>query len=549
MAFKEYCCYSLSEAHKKSHAHCLDGLLKVAKNAHETTALHTAVMLGNEKIVSDLLMLLDSNPNALNKDGHTPLHLACLQGQFAIATLLIDAGADVGASDQIGQNALHWLVLMPHEELNDKSEDYLCYQLECFQEILSIAPKLLAQLNSDGLSPLHLLLANDYPKIAEYLAEQHYDMSQLTSLSCENVFHLAVRSPSMNGFIEKLFTDDHYQTRLINRNMHLKPDYDGNLPIHNAAKVGNKEAITVLYMSQPSIIDSVNEENCTPLMVAITEYQLDVALHLVELGAWIEAQDERAFRAIHLACCLDKNPEALKTATTVIAAQNASSDEQLQPVTNMTNEEREAYVARVQEFQKEDMPAITAHLIARGANLNAKTELGDTPLSLASQHGSFEVVHALVERGANVNIENDMGYIPLHYACERGLPKMVTYLISKGAKVNCKSAESETPLHLAMSQDHWEIVFYLLASGADINIKTYEGFLPIHFVARAAPEKKTLVERFIAAGTDLNALTPEGDSPLDMAIASKNFNVARLIEKHGGKRGEFIRGERKAQKK
>lgn len=62
-------------------------------------------------------------------------------------------------------------------------------------------------------------------------------VSQLTSLSCENVFHLAVRSPSMNGFIEKLFTDDHYQTRLINRNMHLKPDYDGNLPIHNAAKV------------------------------------------------------------------------------------------------------------------------------------------------------------------------------------------------------------------------------------------------------------------------------------------------------------------------
>jgi hypothetical protein len=44
-------------------------------------------------------------------------------------------------------------------------------------------------------------------------------------------------------------------------------------------------------------------------------------------------------------------------------------------------------------------------------------------------------------------------------------------------------------------EDNWEIAFYLLAAGADINVKTCEGIQPIHFIARATPEKKTLMER------------------------------------------------------
>jgi ankyrin repeat protein len=272
---------------------------------------------------------------------------------------------------------------------------------------------------------------------------------------------------------------------------------------------GNIDAIGLFCDSDPKSIDATNQEGTTPLMLAITNLEIDAAMALVDMGAWIDAEDDCQWRPLHFAVCLDINP-----------------DPQYTPPAGET---------------VEIIPPITKYLIEHTGDIDAKVDLGNSPLSLACIHSSFEVVQALVDRGADVNSFNDMGYTPLHFAVERGDIKMSTYLISKGSKVNRKSAEGETALHIAMSQDQWEIAFYLLTAGADINIPTTDGYYPVHFVATAKPEKKTLMERFLLLGTSLDCLTPDDNfSPLDLAINNGNNSIAKLLESKGAKRGTQI---------
>jgi len=506
--FVEYCCFTIQEANTRNHHHCLDGLIEVSKNPKGNSVLHTAVMLRNFEIIKNLILLKGYNPNILNAEGQTPLHFACNNASLREVLLLLDLGSDPSIKDQLDQNALHWTVITPqsiYDEENDANK--LRSSRDIFEEIYHVNTSLIQQQNHDGFNPCHLALINNYVNVANFLVDTEANLEQLTKLSGENIFHLAAKNPSFNRFLIKLFSMPFYE-RLLDRKYSCLPEFEGNLPIHLAASEGNINALGLFCDSDPKSIDSTNYEGTTPLMFAITNIQLDAAMALVEMGAWIDAEDDNQWRALHFAVCLDRN---------------------LDPEIHL-----EGKIIDI-------IPPITKYLIRHSGDINAKVDLGNSPLSLACIHSSFEVVQELVDRGANVNSYNDMGYTPLHFSVERGDIKMTTYLISKGSQVNRRSAEGETPLHLAMSQDHWEIAYFLLTAGADINIMTTDGFYPIHFVASAKPEKKTLMERFLLLGASLDCMTPDDNlTPLDLAIKNNNLGIVKLLEIKGAKRGAQI---------
>ena len=53
------------------------------------------------------------------------------------------------------------------------------------------------------------------------------------------------------------------------------------------------------------------------------------------------------------------------------------------------------------------------------------------------------------------------------------------------------------------------------------------------------------VKHHLAAGTDVNAKTATGGTPLDQAIGFKHTEIAALLRKHGGKTGEELKAEGK----
>jgi len=162
-------------------------------------------------------------------------------------------------------------------------------------------------------------------------------------------------------------------------------------------------------------------------------------------------------------------------------------------------------------------------LIAEGADVNAKTNDGWTPLDLAddketadllrkhggkstaydsidlaAQLGNIKAVKKHLADGADVNTQNESGTTPLGWAGYYGYKELVELLIAEGADVNANS-NGTTPLNNAVSTDRLEVTALLIEKGADVNAK-YE----------------------------------DGGTPLDRAISA---GQTELLRKHGGKRG------------
>ena len=103
-------------------------------------------------------------------------------------------------------------------------------------------------------------------------------------------------------------------------------------------------------------------------------------------------------------------------------------------------------------------------LISVGADVNARSTDGWTPLMFAARKSTPEIVQLLLEKGADVNARGIFGRTPLMFAARKSsTPEMVQLLLEKGADVNARGPGDMTPLMFAASA---EIKQLLIDAGA-----------------------------------------------------------------------------------
>jgi ankyrin repeat protein len=105
-------------------------------------------------------------------------------------------------------------------------------------------------------------------------------------------------------------------------------------------------------------------------------------------------------------------------------------------------------------------------LIEAGAAVNMKYN-GETSLVAASRHGCMKIVKILLDAGADVNAVNGGA---LYEASYWGHEEVVRFLIEAGAAVNLKH-NGETALEVASQRGRAKIVRMLLAAGVDFNVQ------------------------------------------------------------------------------
>jgi ankyrin repeat protein len=115
-------------------------------------------------------------------------------------------------------------------------------------------------------------------------------------------------------------------------------------------------------------------------------------------------------------------------------------------------------------------------LLAAGANVDTKDYVeGATALTIACQRKNLQVIKALVNHGANVNAVSKYGQTPLMRAAGTCSEPVVRYLLQNGAKVAEKSASGGTALFSAVVQGCVDVAEMLLQAGADVNVRTTDG--------------------------------------------------------------------------
>ena len=157
-------------------------------------------------------------------------------------------------------------------------------------------------------------------------------------------------------------------------------------------------------------------------------------------------------------------------------------------------------------YEVTTVPQVVKALIQLGADVNAESESGNTPLHESMiRAGSPEIAAALIDSGARVDARNVSGQTPLHKACAYSWSsEVVRTLIRAGADVNAQDVEGGTPLHMdAQRRRTPEDVRVLMEAGADISTARDNTSLDI----------LTALSR---AGSDLEANTRNGKTPLDL---------------------------------
>jgi hypothetical protein len=85
-------------------------------------------------------------------------------------------------------------------------------------------------------------------------------------------------------------------------------------------------------------------------------------------------------------------------------------------------------------------------------------------LLAAARKSDAAAVKALLAKGADVNAKSPYGATPLFFACDRGSAEVVKILLDAGADVNIKDTfYKSTPMTWAIQHDHAEVVKLLVA--------------------------------------------------------------------------------------
>jgi ankyrin repeat protein len=118
-------------------------------------------------------------------------------------------------------------------------------------------------------------------------------------------------------------------------------------------------------------------------------------------------------------------------------------------------------------------------LLQRGAIVTLKDRTGETPLHEAV-NSDVETVEQLLKKGADINAVSNDGTSPLIAAAKVGEKEVVRRLLAvAGVKVSAGDSDSWTALHFAVNRGDSDIVTLLLEAGANVNATTSEGITPL----------------------------------------------------------------------
>nr|WP_223158783.1 ankyrin repeat domain-containing protein [Wolbachia endosymbiont of Pentalonia nigronervosa] len=503
------------------------------------TPLHYAAWQGELDTVK-FLVSQGANVNAKDNKGNTPLDLATTipvkiflrqpqlnlinaarQGNLDMVTEYVSKGVSLNAKDDNNRTPLHWAALNDH--------------LNVVKYLISRGANLHI-IDKNGYTPLHRAAGGGALDVVKYfIEEEHLDINLNSSDDSYHWTPLHIAAYTNKLDIVKYLIDKGADINAVDT------DSSHKKPIHVAAQGGHKDIIEFL-LSKGVSVNSISIGNgWTPLHYATWKGHLDTVKFLVERGADINAidTDSNHRKPIH------------------IAAQGGSKD----IIEFFLNEGMSVNdIAIGNGWTPLHYTAWKGHvntakfLVERGANINAKDNISNTPIILGAWHGQLDIVtYFISDENVNVNTRDGKGNdgrTILHYAAQNDKLEVVKFLVEKGADINAiATGNGWTPLHYASWNGHMDVVKYLVEKGSNVNAQTNNGdtaldlalsiqvknFLrqpQLDLINATKQGNLNLVKEYVNKGVSLDARDDDSYTPLHWAARNSYLDVVKyLIDK------------------
>jgi len=172
-------------------------------------------------------------------------------------------------------------------------------------------------------------------------------------------------------------------------------------------------------------------------------------------------------------------------------------------------------------------------ILSFNPELNNRTTDYETPLLLAVKARYFEVSEALIRAGADLNLADYYKATPLHYASLYGYPEIVDMLLYYNALTDERSEEGTTPLLASVRMGFAEVADILVQNGANLEIADNEGYTP--FTMAAYYGDTLIMDLLYKKGADIYTLTNSNHNALTLAISGNHTDAVSYLMRHTNK--------------
>lgn len=384
------------------------------------TALHAAVENGHIETVQ---MLLDHGVGQSGSmEGATPLILAAMYNQHAIAKVLIKEGA--GLNDVVpdtGNSALYHAVGSGYNR---------------FVDVLIQAGVDLDVRNKAGVTALVYACSIGRVNLIEKLLDAGANATASTDDGTTCVHAAAER-----GIIHAISA---LLTRQRNFDVNLRAG-DAKTALHLASEGRSEGIITLLLRAGAELEAKIESTGATPLMMAARAGSEAAVQALLKAGADVQAKgSQRIFQAT--AMLLGSQGGHLGVVKMLVDA-GAKIDGRLT-----------LGVSPIYAAAERGHIAVVEYLLMKKATLSFRNVYGMTALYAAAANQHIGVMRVLIKARARLNTKNKEGTTALHHAVEQGRTVIAGVLLDAGADWSIEDGNGMTIAQIAQKKRDFDMV-------------------------------------------------------------------------------------------
>ena len=461
-------------------------------NFYGMTPLHFASRFGHVEVVK---LLLEHKGSLTAKAGlaasslrnYVPLLMAADSGHPLTVTLLLAAGADINAVDEMGRSAVFLACLRGNYKA---------------VKILAEAGCNLRQNTHFAMSPLEVAVSSGFLKSAQALLE-----------TCRIDFGakgggngISLRYATVRGDVELC-------RLLLDHGADPNPGARSLAILGEAARQGNLELVRLLCQ-EGAEVDYVDDEGWTALQVAASEGHISIAEYLLDNNADISHEGN-----------LDRSPIAV--------AARAGSTELVKFLLDRGANLHWATESTWTLLHLSSMHAETTRfLLENGVDVNRAGE-GGTPLVFATCDNQSEVVKVLLSFKADTEIPycgdtpGLQGFTALNFAMAQENMEIARLLLEAGADVNHRADSGIFPIAYAVIKNKEIALRVLLEHHPDLGVIDADGDTALGCIGTSTSME--IAKLLVEAGSDLRARNKHGDTPLTLAIIRGNTEIVKYL--------------------